>query len=139
MLSEEIESAQPTDGQGHRRGRDCLNPAEASLFMALAPDGCVIKISGSDQGKHVGPARVFDGEDAAFEAVKTVKSTKVMSSLFATKVTRWPGMREMLAVTAALAGRQMIAVLSTVAFPVPAMVLPGMSVRRLQWAVRLGW
>ena len=42
----------------------------AILRSSLAPDGCVIKISGSDQGKHIGPARVFDGEDAAFEAVQ---------------------------------------------------------------------
>ena len=36
----------------------------------LAPEGAVIKVSGSERVLHRGPARVFDSEEAAFEAVQ---------------------------------------------------------------------
>ncbi len=71
----------------------------------LAPEGCVIKVAGHKRLEHRGPARVFDTEDAAFHAVESgaIKPGDVM-------VIRYegpkggPGMREMLAVTAAVAG-----------------------------------
>jgi dihydroxy-acid dehydratase len=71
----------------------------------LAPEGCVIKVAGHKRLEHRGPARVFDSEDAAFAAVESggIKPGDVM-------VIRYegprggPGMREMLAVTAAVAG-----------------------------------
>ena len=112
MLSEEIASAQPTEGQeviGEVATPLKSRGGLAILRGSLAPDGCVIKISGSDQGKHVGPARVFDGEDAAFEAVQNGEINEGDVIIIRNEGPRGgPGMREMLAVTAALAGRQMI-------------------------------
>jgi dihydroxy-acid dehydratase len=71
----------------------------------LAPEGCVVKVAGHNIQNFRGTARVFDSEEMAFEAVenRTVKAGDVM-------VIRYegpkggPGMREMLAVTAALVG-----------------------------------
>jgi dihydroxy-acid dehydratase len=72
----------------------------------LAPDGAVMKVAGTGHLSHEGPARVFDGERAAFEAVTAgvVKPGDVL-------VIRYegpkggPGMQEMLAVTGAIIGR----------------------------------
>jgi len=72
----------------------------------LAPEGAVLKVSGSKSLNHTGPARVFDGERAAFEAVTTgqIKDGDVV-------VIRYegpkggPGMQEMLAVTGAIMGQ----------------------------------
>ena len=36
----------------------------------LAPEGAVLKLSGTERGEHRGPARVFDSEEQAFEAVQ---------------------------------------------------------------------
>jgi len=71
----------------------------------LAPEGCVVKVAGHEIQYHAGPARVFDSEEQAFAAVNqgAIKRGDVM-------VIRYegpkggPGMREMLAVTAALVG-----------------------------------
>jgi dihydroxy-acid dehydratase len=71
----------------------------------LAPEGCVLKVAGHEFQRHVGPARVFDSEEQAFAAVQadTIKPRDVI-------VIRYegpkggPGMREMLAVTAAIVG-----------------------------------
>jgi dihydroxy-acid dehydratase len=78
----------------------------AILRGSLAPEGCVVKLAGHDRMKHTGPARVFDGEEAAFAAVQEqrVKAGDVV-------VIRYegprggPGMREMLGVTAAIIGQ----------------------------------
>jgi dihydroxy-acid dehydratase len=80
------------------------------LKGSLAPDGCVVKVAGipAEQHEFEGPARVFDGEQAALEAVLTgqIAEGDVI-------VIRWegpkggPGMREMLATTAALKGAGM--------------------------------
>jgi dihydroxy-acid dehydratase len=78
----------------------------AILHGAVAPEGCVLKLAGHDRNQHVGPARVFDGEEAAFAAVQAgrVQAGDVV-------VIRYegprggPGMREMLGVTAAIVGR----------------------------------
>jgi dihydroxy-acid dehydratase len=78
----------------------------AILRGSLAPQGCVLKLAGHERTRHVGPARVFDGEEAAFAAVQAgaIQPGDVV-------VIRYegprggPGMREMLAVTAALVGR----------------------------------
>jgi len=74
----------------------------------LAPEGCIVKIAGMKRLRHEGPARVFDCEEDAFEAVKNLdyKPGDVI-------VIRYegpkggPGMREMLSTTAALAGQGM--------------------------------
>src|ERR1039458_272226 len=71
----------------------------------LAPEGCGMKIAAANRMEHRGPARVFDTEEACFEAVQTgkIKPNDVL-------VIRYegpkggPGMREMLQVTAAVSG-----------------------------------
>ena len=71
----------------------------------LAPDGSVIKVAGTERTRHVGPARVFDGEEACAAAVRAgdVRPGEVL-------VTRYegpaggPGMRELLSVTASVVG-----------------------------------
>ena len=71
----------------------------------LAPEGCVVKVAGHERMIHRGPARVFDREEDAFQAVQKgqIKPNDVV-------VIRYegpkggPGMREMLGVTAALVG-----------------------------------
>ena len=81
------------------------NGGIAILFGNLAPEGCVIKLSGHKRTDHVGPARVFNREEDAFESIKRgrIKPNDVI-------VIRYegpkggPGMREMLHVTAALVG-----------------------------------
>jgi len=90
--------------------RDTKNPLKPSgglviLKGNLAPEGCVIKVAGHNITRFRGPARVFDNEEAAFTAVDKgqIKAGHVI-------VIRYegprggPGMREMLAVTAALVG-----------------------------------
>ena len=76
----------------------------------LAPEGAIVKVAGIPAEKQVftGPARVFDGEEACFEAVQT-RAYKEGDVL----VIRYegprggPGMREMLSTTAALYGQGM--------------------------------
>ena len=78
----------------------------AILHGSLAPEGCVIKLVGTERLKQTGPARVFDSEEAAFDAVQ---AQKIKAGDFV--VIRYegpkggPGMREMLGVTAALIGQ----------------------------------
>jgi dihydroxy-acid dehydratase len=78
----------------------------AILRGTLAPGGCVLKLAGHERTRHVGPARVFDGEEAAFAAVQegTIREGDVLVIRFEGP-RGGPGMREMLAVTAALVGR----------------------------------
>ena len=99
--------------------QDVVRPADAPLTPTggvvglkgnLAPDGAIVKVAGMSLDKQVftGPARVFDGEEACFEAVqtRTYKPGEVL-------VIRYegpkggPGMREMLSTTAALYGQGM--------------------------------
>jgi dihydroxy-acid dehydratase len=72
----------------------------------LAPEGCVVKLAGHGALRFVGPARVFDGEEAAFAAVQAGKITAgdVVVIRYEGPV-GGPGMREMLQVTAAIQGR----------------------------------
>jgi dihydroxy-acid dehydratase len=76
------------------------------LRGSLAPDGAVVKLSGHDKQVHEGPARVFDGEEAAFEAVQRSEIRPNDVVIIRYEGPRGgPGMREMLAVTAALVGQ----------------------------------
>ena len=75
------------------------------LRGSLAPDGAVLKIAGHERLRHRGPARVFDGEEAAFEAVGRGAIAPGDVVVIRHEGPRGgPGMREMLAVTAALVG-----------------------------------
>lgn len=91
----------PVEQPLHARG------ALVVLKGNLAPEGAVIKVTSPDGTVNFrGPARVFDGEEAAFEAIQArqVQSGDVV-------VIRYegprggPGMREMLGVTAAIVGQ----------------------------------
>jgi dihydroxy-acid dehydratase len=108
-LFAEAREAVETPGQEVVRPFDRpLKPAGglAILRGSLAPDGCVAKLVGPERLSHTGPARVFDGEIAAFEAVqkRQIREGDVV-------VIRYegpkgaPGMPEMLSVTAALVGQ----------------------------------
>jgi dihydroxy-acid dehydratase len=78
----------------------------AILRGSLAPDGCVVKLAGHDRNQHTGPARVFDGEEAAFAAVQARRIQPGDVVVIRHEGPRGgPGMREMLAVTAALVGQ----------------------------------
>jgi len=71
----------------------------------LSPEGCVIKVAGHERVKHRGPARVFDREEDAFQAVQAGKiQTGDVVVIRYEGPKGGPGMREMLAVTAALVG-----------------------------------
>ncbi|MDE2925226.1 MAG: dihydroxy-acid dehydratase, partial [Acidobacteriota bacterium] len=71
----------------------------------LAPEGCVLKISGVDRDGHTGPARVFDREEPAFAAIKQgrIKAGDVIVIRNEGPV-GGPGMRELLQVTGAVQG-----------------------------------
>ena len=75
------------------------------LRGSLAPDGSVMKISGTERTQYRGPARVFDSEEAAFDAVQrqTIKAGDVVVIRYEGP-SGGPGMREMLAVTGAIVG-----------------------------------
>jgi len=71
----------------------------------LAPEGCVVKVAGHEIQHHRGPARVFNSEEDAFAAVErgAIKPGDVVVIRYEGP-SGGPGMREMLAVTAALVG-----------------------------------
>jgi dihydroxy-acid dehydratase len=107
-IGEEVDAAEEAEGQ-----RVVLPLSEplaprggfAILRGNLAPDGCVVKLAGHGRREHRGPARVFAGEEAAFAAVKagSVKAGDVVV-IRNEGPSGGPGMREMLAVTAAIQG-----------------------------------
>jgi len=91
--------------------RPLSNPIQATgglviLRGSLAPEGCVVKMAGHSRTKHRGPARVFDREEDAFAAVqaRTIAPGDVLVIRYEGP-SGGPGMREMLAVTAALVGQ----------------------------------
>ncbi len=72
----------------------------------LAPEGCVIKTTGVKHLKHRGPARCFDCEEDAMKAVQALKINRGDVVIIRYEGPKGgPGMREMLAVTAAIAGQ----------------------------------
>jgi len=107
-LAEEAAGAKETSGQEVVRTRN--NPLKSTgglviLKGNLAPEGCVVKVAGHDTQNFRGPARVFDSEEAAFAAVEAGKIKPGDVVVIRYEGPRGgPGMREMLAVTAALVG-----------------------------------
>src|SRR3989440_6949856 len=74
----------------------------------LAPEGAIVKVAGMSKLKFTGPARCFDGEEACFEAVKRKKYKEGDVLVIRYEGPKGgPGMREMLATTAALYGQGM--------------------------------
>jgi len=107
-LWQETSKAKETKGQKVVVKAEKAFKAEGGLRIlkgSLAPDGAVLKLVGTERKEHRGPARVFDGEQAAMKAVlkKQIKPGDVV-------VIRYegpkgaPGMPEMLSVTSALVG-----------------------------------
>jgi dihydroxy-acid dehydratase len=107
-LGEEATAAKETPSQEVVRKLSApLKPTGGLVILKgnLSPEGCVVKVAGHHLENFRGPARVFDDEEAAFAAVEkgNIKPGDVV-------VIRYegpkggPGMREMLAVTAALVG-----------------------------------
>jgi len=103
-------AAQAVEAEGQEVVRplgDALKPhgGMAVLRGNLAPDGCVVKLAGHDRRRHTGPARVFESEEAAMAAVTEgrVGGGDVVVIRNEGPV-GGPGMREMLAVTSAIAG-----------------------------------
>lgn len=107
-IGEVADTAQETAGQKVVRPvSDPITPTGGLVVLRgnLAPDGCVVKVAGHALAEHRGPARVFDSEEATFAAVELgrIQAGDVV-------VIRYegpqggPGMREMLAVTAAIVG-----------------------------------
>ena len=76
------------------------------LKGTLAPNGAIVKLAGVQSSKFVGRARIFDAEEKAFDAIskrRIVEGDIVVIRYEGPK--GGPGMREMLAVTAALVGQ----------------------------------
>lgn len=77
------------------------------LWGSLAPEGSIVKVAGmTSHRSHRGPARVFDGEEACFEAVERGDYQDGEVLVIRYEGPRGgPGMREMLSTTAALSGQ----------------------------------
>jgi len=95
-------------------GQEVVRPLEdpikptgglAILKGNLAPEGCVVKLAGHERRRHTGPARVFESEEEAMAAVtaRRIRAGDVVV-IRNEGPAGGPGMREMLAVTAALVG-----------------------------------
>jgi len=110
-MKENLESMTFSYGPDAKVVRHLENPirSEGTLKIlkgTLAPDGAVVKLAGVQSKKFVGRARVFDAEEKAFDAIskrKIVEGDVVVIRYEGPK--GGPGMREMLAVTAALVGQ----------------------------------
>jgi dihydroxy-acid dehydratase len=107
-IGEEAEATEETPGQVVVRSvSDPLKPEGGFAILRgnLAPDGCVVKLAGTERLSQSGPARVFESEEEAFAAVKekSVAPGEVMV-IRNEGPSGGPGMREMLQVTAALVG-----------------------------------
>ena len=108
-LAEEVQHAEEDEGQ------DVIAPVERPLRSSgglvilkgnIAPEGCVVKVAGYTRLEHTGPARVFDSEEAAMEAVQAGRIVAGDVVVIRYEGPRGgPGMREMLGVTAALVGQ----------------------------------
>jgi dihydroxy-acid dehydratase len=110
-LAENLEDVESV----YSRPQDVVLPIERPLHATghlvilhgnLAPEGAVAKVAGLKQLRITGPARVFDGEEACFEAIQArrIKEGDVVVIRGEGPV-GGPGMREMLSVTAALSGQ----------------------------------
>jgi dihydroxy-acid dehydratase len=108
-LSEEAASASETRGQEVFRPLDAPIKARGGIGIVrgtLAPEGAVVKLAGHERTHHQGPARVFDSEEEAFQAVQEGRIVPGDVVIIRYEGPRGgPGMREMLAVTSAIIGR----------------------------------
>ncbi|MBI1976648.1 MAG: dihydroxy-acid dehydratase [Candidatus Omnitrophica bacterium] len=104
------EAAQAHEKEGQKVVRSLRQPLKPTgglviLKGNLAPEGAVLKVAGEKRLTHRGPARVFDSEERAFEAVKKKKIQPGDVIVIRYEGPQGgPGMREMLGVTAAIVG-----------------------------------
>ena len=108
-LAQEAASAVETPGQQVIRDWDNVISQEGGLHILkgnLAPRGSVIKLKGDEPRMHRGPARIFNREEDAMQAVQAQKivAGDVVIIRYEGPV-GGPGMREMLGVTAAITGQ----------------------------------
>jgi dihydroxy-acid dehydratase len=107
-FAEEAADAHETPGQEVVLPLDkVLKPRGGMAILRgnLAPEGCVIKLAGHDKKVHHGPARVFDREEDAMQAVVEGKINPGDVVVIRYEGPRGgPGMREMLGVTGAIVG-----------------------------------
>ena len=107
-LAEEVAGAAETNGQQVIVSVEKPLKKQGGLVVLrgnLAPEGAVLKVAGTGRLRHEGPARVFEREEDAFAAVQRgeIEKRDVVVIRYEGPV-GGPGMREMLGVTAALAG-----------------------------------
>ena len=107
-IGDAARAAAETDGQAVVRPvSEPITPTGGLVILKgnLAPHGCVVKVAGHAPATQRGPARVFDSEEAAFEAVGQgrIQAGDVVVIRYEGP-SGGPGMREMLAVTAAIVG-----------------------------------
>jgi dihydroxy-acid dehydratase len=110
-IAENLKSVKWNDDQ------DVVHPADKPMLATggvvglkgnLAPDGAIVKVAGMERLRFSGRARCFDGEEACFEAVKNKKYKEGDVLVIRYEGPKGgPGMREMLATTAALYGQGM--------------------------------
>jgi dihydroxy-acid dehydratase len=107
-VGEHADEATETDGQEVMRPlADPLKPTGGLAILRgnLAPDGCVVKLAGHERRHHRGPARVFESEEEAMAAVLAGSIERGDVVVIRNEgPAGGPGMREMLAVTAAING-----------------------------------
>ncbi len=108
-IGEEAREARESSGQQVIRPLSSPIQATGGLVILkgnLAPEGCVVKMAGHTRPGHRGPARVFDREEDAFAAVRAGRIAPGDVVVIRYEGPRGgPGMREMLAVTAAIVGQ----------------------------------
>jgi dihydroxy-acid dehydratase len=107
-VGEHADGATETQGQEVMRPvGDPLKPTGGLAILRgnLAPEGCVVKLAGHERRHHRGPARVFEGEEEAMAAVLAGEIERGDVLVIRNEgPAGGPGMREMLAVTAAING-----------------------------------
>ena len=108
-LFELFDGAKETDGQEVIVTPDAPIKARGGfgiLYGNIAPEGCVVKLAGHGKLRFDGPAKVFDGEEACFDALAQggIEAGDIVIIRGEGPV-GGPGMREMLAITAAIQGR----------------------------------
>jgi len=102
-------------GAGETPGQEVIVTADQPIkarggfgicYGNIAPEGCVVKLAGHGKLRFEGPAKVFDGEEAAFDAVThgAIEAGDIVVIRGEGPI-GGPGMREMLGVTAAIQGR----------------------------------
>jgi dihydroxy-acid dehydratase len=99
----------------YERPQPVIKPMEAPMHAHghivvlkgnLAPEGAVAKVAGLKKRRSSGPARVFDGEETCFAAIRDRRiKPGDMVVIRGEGPVGGPGMREMLSVTAALSGQ----------------------------------